>query len=66
MRGFIGQNEFLLDALFFSEMITIFLLNTNIFGQSVKILINNLILDFRNFFFIEDEVDSNTKQVALG
>ena len=47
MRGFIGQNEFLLrlDALFFSETITNSLL-TDIFGQleNVKIQINILIL----------------------
>ena len=46
MRGFLGQNEFLLVALFFSETIT---------GTSSKL--NILILDFLNFFFVEEGVD---------
>ena len=65
MRGFIGQNEFLLQAFFFSESMTKSSPNTDIFGQSVKIQINILILDFRNFFLNEEEMDLNAKQITL-
>ena len=65
MRGFIGKMNFFSMSPYSQTRSQILLPNTNIFGQSVTIQTNILILDFRNFFFIEKELDLNAKQLTL-